>query len=350
MAQAHCDAAPKIRQYAVEARELHDLMDIDTSDIESRLDHTVKQLQARVKEQETALEKLRASSKSDLHSAAYASTDPREKLHQLLVVKDAYQRLTPTAPFLPTKPSVLPALLAARTIQQTIEGTKEAISSTREQLKQTESTLRQEKLNLHDANLITRAVGNRIERLRAQQTARSQTTPAQLAKELIEAKKSQKRGYDEEMKRLGDAFHGFISDHLAPMLAAEELGGPVVGDMLEVGDDTLITGFTDKGKARSTKKVVSDSKRQKKIDQIWGDKAVVDDQPLTEAEAADYEMRKLIEDLFATLTGPGGGKAYFELPRDSAASRFLVRAKIAQFHPKDARKLRLIDFGRELDD
>jgi hypothetical protein len=28
----------------------------------------------------------------------------------------------------------------------------------------------------------------------------------------------------------------------------------------------------------------------------------------------------------------------------------LVRAKVAQFHPKDARRLRLIDFGRELDD
>jgi hypothetical protein len=58
----------------------------------------------------------------------------------------------------------------------------------------------------------------------------------------------------------------------------------------------------------------------------------------------------LIEDLFATLVGPGGGKAYYDLEKESAASRFLVRAKIAQFHPKDAKKMRLIDFGRELDD
>jgi hypothetical protein len=93
--------------------------------------------------------------------------------------------------------------------------------------------------------------------------------------------------------------------------------------------------------------------RQRRIDQIWGGKSAVgddEDEPPTEAEAADAELRQLMENLFATLTGPGGGKAYYQLERDSAASRFLVRAKIAQFHPKDAKRLRLVDFGRELDD
>jgi hypothetical protein len=147
----------------------------------------------------------------------------------------------------------------------------------------------------------------------------------------------------------------FINDYLAAMIAAEELGGPVVGDMLDVEDDTLAAGFTKKGRAKSSKKPVSDKTRQRRIDQIWGKAGVEneeeeEEEPPTEAEAADAEMRKLIENLFATLIGPGGGKAYFQLERDSATSRFLVRAKVAQFHPKDARKLRLIDFGRELDD
>jgi hypothetical protein len=114
----------------------------------------------------------------------------------------------------------------------------------------------------------------------------------------------------------------------------------------------LAVGFTKKGRAKSSKKPVSDKTRQRRIDQIWGAKGVqVDEEEVpTEAEAADAEMRKLIGDLFATLVGPGGGKAYFALQRDSATARFLVRAKVAQFHPKDARRLRLIDFGRELDD
>ena len=193
---------------------------------------------------------------------------------------------------------------------------------------------------------------NRIERLRAQQEDRSQRSPAQLARELITAKRAQKDGYDAATQRLGEAMNDFINDYLAAMIAAEELGGPVVGDMLDVEDDTLAAGFTKQGRAKSTKNTVSDKIRQRRIDQIWGNKAAIEDdeEPPTEAEAADAEMRQLIENLFATLIGPGGGKAYYQLDRDSAATRFLVRAKIAQFHPKDAKRLRLIDFGRELDD
>jgi hypothetical protein len=289
-----------------------------------------------------------------VQDAAYASDDPRQKLQQLLAVKNAYQNLKPTATFLPPPGSVFPALLAARSIQQNVQGTKEAITSTQDQITKAEATLRREEANLHDANLLTQAMEDRIQRLRAQHEDRSQKSPAQLARELIAAKRAQKDKCDAEMQRLGEAMNDFINDYLAAMIAAEELGGPVVGDMLDVEDDTLAAGFTKKGRAKSSKKPVSDKTRQRRIDQIWGKAGVEneeeEEEPPTEAEAADAEMRKLIENLFATLIGPGGGKAYFQLERDSATSRFLVRAKVAQFHPKDARKLRLIDFGRELDD
>jgi hypothetical protein len=289
-----------------------------------------------------------------VQDAAYASDDPRQKLQQLLAVKNAYQNLKPTATFLPPPGSVFPALLAARSIQQNVQGTKEAITSTQDQITKAEATLRREEANLHDANLLTQAMEDRIQRLRAQHEDRSQKSPAQLARELIAAKRAQKDKCDAEMQRLGEAMNDFINDYLAAMIAAEELGGPVVGDMLDVEDDTLAAGFTKKGRAKSSKKPVSDKTRQRRIDQIWGKAGVEneeeEEEPPTEAEAADAEMRKLIENLFATLIGPDGGKAYFQLERDSATSRFLVRAKVAQFHPKDARKLRLIDFGRELDD
>jgi hypothetical protein len=278
-----------------------------------------------------------------------------QKLQQLRAVKDAYKRLTPTATFLPSSGSVLPTLLAVRTLQHNVQATKEIIANTQEHSIRTETTLRREEANLYDANLLTQAMENRIARLHTQHEDRSQKTPAQLAQELIAAKRAQKETYDAQMQRLGEAMNDFINDYLAAMIAAEELGGPVVGDMLEVQDDTLAAGFTKKGRAKSSKKPVPEKTRQRRIDQIWGNQADVEagaeeEEPPTEAEAADAEMRQLIENLFATLAGPGGGKAYFLLERDSAASRFLVRAKIAQFHPKDAKKLRLIDFGRELED
>ncbi|KAF2260954.1 hypothetical protein CC78DRAFT_522453 [Lojkania enalia] len=352
MAQTQDEVLSNIRQYIAEARDLQDeQMDFDASSTEVRLEQTVQELQARVQEQQAALEKLRARSKVDVEKAAYASNDPREKLKQLRAVKDAYKTLAHVPPFLPGKDSALPALLAARTLQETIVGTKEAISSTEAQITNTEGKLRREEANLQDAHLITEAMEARIERLRTRQVDRSQKTSAQLAKDLIATKQAQTQAYEEECTRLTKALHDFLEKHLSAMLAAEDLGGPVVGDILDAGNETLAAGFTKNGKAKSLKKMPSDTRRQRTIDQIWGLQAMPEDEePMTEAEAADSEMSELIQHLFTTLMGPGGGKAYYELGRDSAAARFLVRSKIAQFHPKDAWKIRLIDFGRELDD
>ncbi|KAF1920307.1 hypothetical protein BDU57DRAFT_544042 [Ampelomyces quisqualis] len=358
MAQQQDNALSNIRAYVNEARELqHGAMGFDASNIEARLEDTVKELQARVREQQDALEKLRSGSNANIADSAYPSNDPRQKLQQLLAIKAAYTSLKPTPTYLPSPGSVLPALLAARSLQQTVLGTKQAILSTQSQLHDAERALHREESQLHDATLLTRAMESRISRLRAQHTERSQKSPAQLARDLIASKRAQKDAYDTKMQELGTAMNDFINDYLAAMLAAEELGGPVVGDMLDVQDSVLAAGFTKKGKAKASTKPPSDKSRQKRIDQIWGRSATAgieededDEQPPTEAEAADAEMRKLIENLFATLVGPGGGKAYFLLERESAAARFLVRAKVAQFHGKDAKKLRLIDFGRELDD
>ena len=41
---------------------------------------------------------------------------------------------------------------------------------------------------------------------------------------------------------------------------------------------------------------------------------------------------------------------YVNLEKDGAAARFLVRAKVAVYHPKDARKLKLLDFGSTVED
>ena len=64
------------------------------------------------------------------------------------------------------------------------------------------------------------------------------------------------------------------------------------------------------------------------------------------------DLRELTEELVRSLMESGGDSsaAYVRVERDSAAARFLVRSRVAQFHPKDATRLRLIDFGGELDD
>ena len=183
---------------------------------------------------------------------------------------------------------------------------------------------------------------------------RTQKSPGQIAKEMIREVKRRQKSYDMETGKLIQAFNDFVDGELAPMLAAEELGGPIVGEIQNIDDEMLEGGFSNHGKAKKPSKKVNNDKHQRRIDQIWGSRPQDNDsdKPWDEKEAAAAEMRDLTELLLNSLVeadgnGPG---AYIDLPRESAASRFLVRSKVAQFHPKDARKLRLLDFGGELDD
>lgn len=143
---------------------------------------------------------------------------------------------------------------------------------------------------------------------------------------------------------LQEALDDFVERHLAAMLAAEELGGPVVGKLADVDEDMLTAGFSNQGKPKSSKKEMTangEAKRQRRIDEIWG--GGEGNQRENEKEAAAEEVREL---LVMLLEAKGG---YVDLARDTAVARFVVRAKVAQFHPKDAKRLRLIDFARELD-
>lgn len=137
------------------------------------------------------------------------------------------------------------------------------------------------------------------------------------------------------------------------MLAAEELGGPIVGDLSDIDEETLKTGFSRQGKARklATGHPSSEAERQRRIDHLWGplnENEELETSQRTERNAAGSAFRLLCEDLLNAAAGDTASNPYVNINRETAAVRFLVRSKIAQFHPQDARKLRLVDFGQEL--
>lgn len=283
------------------------------------------------------------------------SQDLRSRLGQLRTITAAYKSLTSTEPALPPTDSPLPALLAIRSTQRLIEETKASIGTASENLSEARKQLNQEEADLRDARLILGALEKRIAKLRVECQEKSQKSPEEAAKDMIREQQTRKMNLEKETKRLVKAFNKFIDQHLAGMLAAEELGGPVVGDLLEVDDETLEAGFNRQGKAKRPKATAQnhEAKRQRRIDDIWGRQAEDDSAETgerSEREAAGTEMRALTEELLNAAAGDDTSGAYVELQRDSAAARFLVRAKVAQFHPRDARRLRLIDFARELDD
>ena len=183
------------------------------------------------------------------------------------------------------------------------------------------------------------------------------------AKEQIRQYRRKGIEIDEKTAELQSALKEFIEEHLAPMLAAEDIGGPVVGDQVEVADSTLEAGYTARGKERKASRVSSgqsagNKKQQQRIDELIHrgksrrdgedeDGNEEDDARISNPrEAAAQEMQSLLESLLSMATT----SSYVELDQDSAASRFLVKAKIAQFHPRDSQKLRLIDVAREIAD
>ena len=274
------------------------------------------------------------------------------RLYQSQLIKTAYESLTPIEPILPPENSSVPALLAIRDAQNSIAETKAAIITDQQKLAQANKRLRQEEADLRDARLITSALEKRIDKLRNHKATKSRRSPGQAAKERLQEQQKRKAVYDTEVRKLIRAFNDFTDEHLSAMLAAEELGGPVVGGIVDVEDDLLEAGFNTQGKAKMLRSGSSldDRKRQRRIDEIWGraeDSGDEDTGPRNEKDAAGAEMRALTEDLLNAAADETTSSAYVELRRDSAAVRFLVRARVAQFHPRDARKLRLIDFGKD---
>lgn len=283
-------------------------------------------------------------------------TDTSTQLRQLHIFKAAYDACTPMEPHLPPVNSPLPALLALRTVNQTIRDSKTTLASSKRDLENIEHSLERELSDLRDANSITQHLEKRIESLEREIDERTQKSPNHVARDLIRDLKKKKTNFDKDTGKMIKAFNAFVDNHLAAMLAAEELGGPVVGDMLDVDELALESGFNSQGTLKKQKVPLSNDKRQKRIDEIWGQPSNDADrskQPWDEIRAAATEMRDLTEDLLNNLveaeSGDGDGDGYVQLSKESAAARFLIRAKVAQFHPRDAQRLKLVDFGKELD-
>ncbi|OAQ72709.1 centromere-associated protein K domain-containing protein [Pochonia chlamydosporia 170] len=317
----------------------------------ANLEFTLKELQRKVRDHQAELEKIRSSQ----------TETPLSPEDQAIVIKTALTNINTTSePFLPFAGSVLPSLLALRRAHQTITESRTYLESHASEADCERKQLDSDRTNLKDQHLLTDALTSRIAALQREIAAKAEMRPEDSAREKMDELRVKTKNYDRERKQLMRALLDFIDNQLAPMLAAEELGGPVVGDIIEVDPDELAAGFNTQGKLKKPKGGEED-KRQRRIDEIWGAAAGragagggsgsgrVDGEE--EIAAAGREMRELTEELSNRLVQAKGDNSasYVVLERESAAARFLVRSKVAQFHPKDANKLRLIDFGRDLE-
>ncbi|KAI2794535.1 hypothetical protein POX_a01134 [Penicillium oxalicum] len=307
-----------------------------------RLDGTLQQLQQQIQRQEEELNKLRES--RGAFSLSGKVDDPWTRVAQARRAKKAYDSLVLGEDDLPKSDSVLPALIAVEETSYLIKEGKTSLQITADKVSEDRERMRLEDANLRDSREIATGLRERIQRIRNANSYKHKQTPAQAAREVLREQKAKNQHLDQAAQDLKKSIDRFIDDSLASMLAAEDIGGPNVGDALEVSDVTLRAGYTAHGKPRKPKEPAEQAdSNQQRIDQF------VNRDPSTSApanrrESAAAEAHELLDALLEA------GPSYIDLHRDSAASRFLVRAKVAQFHPRDARRLRLIDFGRSLGD
>lgn len=229
------------------------------------------------------------------------------------------------------------------------------ILATKEKTAEARTQLHHEKEDLRDSQLIFNALTQRIEKLRSEQSSSSQASSTELVKDMILNEQTKKRQYVKDLRTLVKALNKFVEGHLAGMLAVEELGGPVVGDMMEVDEKVLIAGFNQQGKPMKSRKesTGNEIERKRRIDDIWGPPDVSDGTKVgqrSEKEAAGAAFRALTEDLLNAAAGDEDSDPYVDILQETATVRFLVRSKVARFHPQNAKKLRLLDFTEDLED
>ncbi|CAN8099237.1 unnamed protein product [Discula destructiva] len=274
---------------------------------------------------------------------------------QLDAVAEAYREVASSEPVLPFPDSVAPALVALRTTNATINESRKFLASQKASLDEAQDRLDAEKASLADQKALTAALENRIQSLRDGIETRNAISPGQAAREKISDLGQQIKDTDADTSKLHDTLRKFINTSLAAMLAAEGIGGPVAGDMMDVDSDTLEAGFTATGKRRKPKTDAVPDRKQRRIDDMFGGggRAAGEDElePDKRAAARD-DMQELVAELMHKLMASGGAStdAYINIPEESASVRFLTRVQVAEFHPRDSKRIRLVDFGREIGD
>ncbi|OOF98927.1 hypothetical protein ASPCADRAFT_204628 [Aspergillus carbonarius ITEM 5010] len=347
VSQETVDKVQRFAEKRQRAEEFYENQQISSATLQAynrKLDDTLRELQDQVKRQEDDLRKLREVNSFDLSKIG---TDTWSRVAQVRRAKRAYDSLLKSENEFPASGSPLPSLLAIEETSRLVKDTKVAVSMTAEKLSATRQRLKAEEAKLRDAQTIRDGLQKRIETTGREKATKEKKTASQLARELAEQQQEKQGELDRATEEMKTTLYNFVDESLASMLAAEALGGPTVGDAAEVSDETLQLGYTNHGKPKKPKnpEAANSDTSQRRIDEIVPRQSGQGkDQPSNRREAAAQEMRNLLDALLEA------GSSYINLPRESVASRFLVRAKVAQFHPRDARRLRLIDFGRSLDD
>lgn len=139
-----------------------------------------------------------------------------------------------------------------------IARTKESISDVEGRIKTAQALLKAEKATVAEQDRLEKALQTRLDVLLEGERRIDVGSDIMTQGDLIMKVKKKKKEVAKKTQSLLREFLYFLDTSLARMVAAEEMGGPVVGDDLEV---ILEMGFDKKGNVR---------KGNRRIDEMWG--------------------------------------------------------------------------------
>ncbi|KAL7271457.1 hypothetical protein RUND412_005779 [Rhizina undulata] len=292
---------------------------VEQATYKKELDAAITDVRRKIMDEELAISQLT----SQLPASSNSPETPEQKLRRLRAQKAAYTQSLESVGYVPPPDSPLNILLAYSSVIHTIQGTQASLQHASASLASARANLSQSEMTLKDHVALTNSLRARIESLESESSNSEKESP-------LTKMASKQSTYAKETARFMRELTSFIDSRLSLLLAAEDMGGPVVGQDMDV---KIEKGFDKHGHAR---------KGDRRIDEMWGQG---EEKP--EVKAA-REMKNLLEELMNATVEEGGG--WVTLERDYAAARFLVRAKVAEFHPRDAKRMRLVEFGREVED
>lgn len=287
---------------------------------------------------------------------------PSARLAQIRQATAAYRSLLHTDPVLPDPGDPICKLLSLRETGRLVQELEAAIDIAFKELTTVRGRLKNEEDELTGAKSINFELRERVNTLEEQSneagdegSQRGQRrNPALRARELKRKYQLEKDRYERKSIETSKALVSFIDEYLASMVAAEDIGGPSVGDHVGVNDTTLQAGYTATGKEKKPKdpkpnaRQSADNTKQRRIDAMIGDedRDTIAHEDMNPRQAAARDLRQLIDRL---VNASATSSPYVMLDNEFAGSRFLVRARIAQFHPNDSRRIRLIDAAKKFD-
>ena len=238
-----------------------------------------------------------------------------------------------------------------------------SIPLARQEFAEIKSKIRSEEAEIKNTELLASALQSRIEvlerevgdRKNSEDEGGEENDEVETAERIIQELERRYTIYSKAQRKFLRELSKFVNTYLAKLLAAEGMGGPVVGDDLDIDVSSGVilnkSGKIRREKGQRTIHDMFSHKGKKRGHEGSGDD---DDEEVEREEVVEpnvqaaKELKGLLEELMNKALEAEG---YVVLEGgDSAAARFLVRSRVAVFHPRDARRIRLVEFGRSVED